>query len=45
MDSRECWGRRREAGIMEERREGEDLGQAGQMLPLSPGGDSTDYSA
>ncbi len=44
MDSRECWGRRREGGIMEHRRE-EYLGQAGQMLPRSPWGDSADYPA
>lgn len=34
-----------EGGIMEQRRRDEDLGQAGQMLPRSPGGDSADYPA
>lgn len=38
-------GRRREEGIMEVRRREGDLGQAGQMLPLSPRGDSADYPA
>lgn len=45
MDSRECWGRRREGGIMDEHRREEYLGQAGQMLSLSRRGDSADYPA
>lgn len=34
-----------EGGITELQRRGEDLGQAGQMLPLTPRGDSADYPA
>ena len=43
MDSRDSRGRKREGEIMEEHTRSEDLGQVGQMLPLTLGGDSADY--
>lgn len=44
LDSRES-RRSREGGIRKVCRREEDLGQARQMLPLSPRGDSADYPA
>lgn len=43
--SGEGWDTNWEGGITEFQRRDKDLGQAGQMPPLTPRGDSADYQA